>query len=220
MITNDLTIGGDYKIRLDNRKNNYLENIKSRIAINAEQHQQYLNGRVIERKTCDNPYDREKALSYANKWVTTRNSEWPRYDTNCQNYASQMMYEGGIPMDRIGSIDAHLQWSSPKNNDGTPLVYTWTFVPYFYTYVKNNSGYGLCGAVDVNLYYAEPGDVINMGITGPTRHVSVVSGAVYKDGKVVDILVHSNSIDLENFPMSAYVYHSISLLKIYGWNEK
>ena len=218
MITNNLTMGGDYKTRLDNIKNNHLANMRRRINTTAEQRQAYLNDTGITRRNCDNPYNRERALEYAKRWITDRNPEWPRYDANCQNYASQMIHVGGVPMDNIGNRDAHLQWSSPRNGSGT-LVYTWTFVPFFFTYVRDNTGFGLCGSVDVNLFYAEPGDIIHMGVTGPTRHVSVVSGTVIRDGRVIDVLVHSNTVDKENWPMSAYTYPFISLIKIYGWNN-
>lgn len=219
MISEYYNSASNYKTSLDNLKNNYLTNIRKRIATNESQYQDYLNGTGIQKKTCDHGYDRDKAGAYAKKWVNTRNSEWPVYDSNCQNFASQMIYEGGIPMDDVGSSGDNLQWSSNKTGGSFGLVYTWTYVPSFYQYVKNNTGYGLCGSVDVNLYYAEPGDVIHMGVSAPTRHVSVVSGLVYKNGKVVDILVNSNTVDLENYPMSAYVYPYTSLIKIYGWNE-
>ena len=52
-------------------------------------------------KTCDYKYDRTKALNYAKKYVTSRNSEWSNYSEyggNCQNFASQVVYSGGVSM--------------------------------------------------------------------------------------------------------------------------
>ena len=106
-----------------------------------------------------------------------------------------------------------------ENQVADGYVYTWTYVPYFYTYAKDNTGYGLCADVDVNLYYAEAGDVIHVGTLRPTRHALVVIGGYKVDGKTVDILVNSNTVDLENYPISAYSYPYLSLIKVYGWNE-
>ncbi len=127
-------------------------------------------------------------------------------------------------MDYHGSAASHLQWKcygTSQNNSETPsgLAYTWTYVPYFYTYARDNTGYGLCADVDVNLYYAQAGDVIHVGSTAPTRHALVVVGDYKVNGKTVDILVNSNTVDLENYPMSAYSYPYSRLIKIYGWND-
>ena len=73
--------------------------------------------------------------------------------------------------------------------------------------------------MDVNLYYAQTGDVIHVGSTAPTRHALVVVGDYKVNGKTVDILVNSNTVDLENYPMSAYSYPYSRLIKIYGWND-
>lgn len=207
---------------LNTIKNNYLTKIKQNVIDEKEDYQDFLNGTGITRRSCDHTYDRSKALNYALSWVNKRNPDWIKFDSNCQNFASQMVNAGGVPMDIHGS--AEKQWklySSSYNSSETEsgLVYSWTYVPSFMEYAKTNTGYGLCASVDVNMYYAEAGDVIHVGTTGPTRHALVVIGTYKKDGKVVDVLVNSNTVDLENYPMSAYVYPYSSLIKIYGWND-
>lgn len=221
MITNKYSSGG--KAELDKIKQNYLGLINKKESQLKIDYSDYLKGEGINRKTCDHSYDRTKAYDYAIKWVNKRSSDWTKFSSNCQNYASQVVYNGGVPMDYYGN--AYGQWKSYGSNyneSETPsgLVYTWTYVPYFYDYVKNNKGYGLCGDVNVNLYYAEAGDVIHVGVTAPTKHALVVLGPYKKDDKVVDILVNSNTVDLENYPISAYVYPYVELIKIYGWNEQ
>jgi len=220
MVTSKYTSGG--KIELDKIKNDYLKLVKLEENKLKNNYTDFLNNKGLNKKVCDHNYDRNKAYNYAIKWVSNRNNEWPKYESNCQNYASQVVYNGGIPMDYFG--DKSLQWksySSSYNEQETPngLVYTWTYVPYFYDYVKNNTGYGLCGDVDANLYYAESGDIIHVGINSPDKHALVVIDSYEKEGKVVDILVNSNTVDLENYPISAYVYPYTRLIKIYGWNE-
>ena len=222
MITDVYDGGG--KTRLETIKEDYLDTINEKLIIDRESYQQFLDGTGLVVKTCDHPYDRNKAKEHALKWVNERDPNWIEFSSNCQNFASQVLYSGGIPMDYIGSAAEHLQWKlydSSYNDNEVPqgYVYTWTYVPYFYTYAKNNNGYGLCADVDVNLYYAEPGDIIHVGTLRPTRHALVVIGDYKIDGKTVDILVNSNTVDLENYPISAYSYPYLSLIKVYGWNE-
>ena len=221
MITDLYSSGG--KTKLDQIKQNYLDLINDKLKKDREDYNNFLNGTGITRKTCDHEYNREEALKQT-VWVNKRNPEWIKFDSNCQNFASYVVYSGGVPMDYYGSAANYLQWkgydySYNESETSSGLVYTWTYVPYFREYAKNNTGYGLCASVDVNLYYAEAGDVIHVGTTGPTRHALVVIGDYKVDGKTVDILVNSNTVDLENYPISAYSYPYVSLIKIYGWNE-
>ncbi len=222
MITDVYTGGGSS--RLTQIEANYLDLIKEKLKDDREDYQQFLNGTGITPRTCDHSYDRDKALEHALRWVDDRDPNWIEFSSNCQNFASQVLYSGGIPMDHYGSASSYLQWklydgSYNENQVDKGYVYTWTYVPYFYTYAKDNTGYGLCADVDVNLYYAEAGDIIHVGTTGPTRHALVVIGDYKVDGKTVDILVNSNTVDLENYPISAYSYPYLSLIKVYGWNE-
>ena len=221
MIT-DLYSGGG-KTKLDQIKQDYLDLINEKLKKDRKDYNDFLNGTGINRKTCDHEYNREEALKQT-VWVNKRDPEWMEFDSNCQNFASQVLYSGGIPMDYTGSASQYLQWkgydySYNESETASGLVYTWTYVPYFREYALNNTGYGLCATVDENLYYAEAGDVIHVGTTGPTRHALVVIGDYKKDGKTIDILVNSNTVDLENYPISAYSYPYVSLIKVYGWNE-
>lgn len=226
MITDKYTKSG--KEKLDKIKNDYLTLIKQNIEKDKKDYIEFLNGIGINKKVCSHAYNREQALEYAKTWVNKRNPEWSTFDANCQNYVSQVLYSGGIPMDYKGNAVSHLQWKfyNPSYNEreiASGYIYTWTYVPYFYTYAKNNTGLGLCADVDVNIYYAEVGDIIHVGTTlkdtGPSKHAVVAIGPYKKDNKVLDILVNSNTVDLENFPLSAYVYPYVSLIKIYGYND-
>ena len=95
-------------------------------------------------KTFDHAYDRQAARRYARKYALVRNDEWTAYDAyggNCQNYASQCIFSGGIPMDFSGSA----QWKhygSQINASQTPngRSTSWTGVGTFYSYAKNNTG--------------------------------------------------------------------------------
>ena len=100
------------------------------------------------------------------------------------------------------------------NEDSTPEGRTrsWVNVGYFYNYAKWNEGKGLVAEANANLYYAQPGDIIMVG-NGGLGHTVIVS-------KVVDghILVDSNSIDMKDYPIEAYTYTDVMLIKILGCN--
>ena len=129
------------------------------------------------------------------------------------------MLEGGISLD----YDGEEQWKcyvedpdyEPEiNEEEKPAGRTrsWVNVGYFYNYAKWNEGKGMVADVNVNLYYAQPGDIILVGNNG-LAHTVIVS-------KVVDghILVNSNSIDMKDYPIEAYTYTTIMLIKILGCN--
>ena len=89
---------------------------------------------------------------------------------------------------------------------------SWVNVEFFYEYAKNNEGKGMVADTKVNLYYLEPGDIIIVG-NSSLAHTVIVS-------KVVNghILVNSNSIDMKDYPIEAYVYTNITPIKILGSN--
>lgn len=183
----------------------------------------YLENKEYTSPICDNTYDRTKALEYSKKYINERNTDdWYSFDNfggNCQNYASQVVYAGGIPMDSTGTVWKY--YGTTPNNEGnkTGRSASWTIVGDFYNYAKNNTGYGLCAEVDINPYYALPGDIMQLGNDGFFVHTIVVSGNVTKDDNVIDILVNSNTNDYENVPISAILSPEIRLIKINGWNN-
>lgn len=175
---------------------------------------------------CDVRYDRAAAEEYALKYALVRNSDdWYVFDDlggNCQNFGSQVMYSGGIPMDRKGE-DIWKYYDiepddSKKRRGRSPA---WSGVTYFYEYAKENTGYGLCAKVDANLYTAEAGDIMQVGDgTGDYVHTIVSLGPIEdKDGNIVDINTVSNTTDRKNYPLSAYNCPYMRLIKIYGYNN-
>ncbi|MBQ1483394.1 MAG: amidase domain-containing protein [Erysipelotrichaceae bacterium] len=176
----------------------------------------------IPNKTFAKAYDRNKAAAYADRYHHDRNPLWYNFTDeggNCQNYASQCMLEGGIPLDYFGEEQWKCYVEDPDyepeiNEEDTPNGRTrsWVNVNYFYNYAKWNEGKGLVADANVNLYYAEPGDIIIVG-NGGLSHTVIVS-------KIVDghILVDSNSIDMKDYPVEAYTYTTIMLIKILGSN--
>lgn len=224
MFTNAFKNTGDYKSEYDSIKTNYLKEVEKEQENLKKYKDEYSKYKIT--KNYDHKYDRNSAISYAKKYVTERNDKWTKYDDiggNCQNYASQVLIEGGIPMDSTGDIIS--QWkhySSSVNEKSTKegRSYSWTGVGYFYRYAKNNTGFGLVSEVDANYYAAEPGDIAQVGYGNEYRHtIVVVDLAKDENGNILDLIINSNTVNMENFPLQGYVYPMKRIIKILGYNE-
>ncbi len=176
-------------------------------------------------KVEDTSYNRDAAVAYAKEWCNKRNytDRWLAYDLyggNCQNFASQCIYAGGIKMDHRGYGES--QWkfySQTLNNKQTASgrSYSWTGVDPFYTYATINRSNGLICQADLALNYAEKGDVIQVGAYYEWRHSLVVTDVMFNaDGSLQDIIVASNTADRWNYPLSAYIYTYPRLIHILG----
>ena len=171
-----------------------------------------------------NAYDRQAAVAYAKQWVTDRNDEWPDYSMsggNCQNFVSQCLLAGGIPMDSGG--DAVWKWYGDTPNNLPQMAgrsASWSGVDEFLQYAANNTGSGMVAVADADYYSGEIGDVLILGYDEENLYHAVIITDVVTDeeGNVVDYLVHSNTANQESFPASAYGYTYQVLVKICGWN--
>lgn len=227
MVTNEYHTGkseSTAKSTLDSMKENYLEDYQKQRNNWDNYRANYLEGKDAPTIVCDHAYNREEAKAYADKYIIDRNPDIQKYDDwggNCQNYASQVVHAGGVPMDTVGDQKwKHYSTGQDYTSAQKGRTNSWTTVPDFYDYAKNNTGYGLCSQANSNPYYAEAGDVGQVGFGGKFRHTVVVSGTVKDEsGKTIDILLHSNTVDLENFPISAYAYPNKRIIKILGWND-
>ena len=166
--------------------------------------------------TCDHPYDRAAAEQYMRQYDHQRNDRWHAYDDvggNCMNFGSQVLLAGGIPMDEEGGS----KWFWRGQND---LDLSWINVGRFYSYARENRGYGLAADTEANYYTGEVGDILILGPDGGHNHTTVISGIVRNEaGETVDYLLCSNTTNYTDFPAGAYYYTSQRLVKIYGWND-
>ncbi len=177
----------------------------------------------------DCPYIREKALDYARAWAwggaaVLRSPDWPDYEAyggDCQNFVSQCLLAGGIPMDWQGGF----QW---KWFGHTPNLWqeargrspAWSGVREFYAYCAGNSGSGLAARTDIPLGGLLPGDVVQFSALENWRHSALVTGEILDaDGVRKDLLVASHCPDRENWPLSAYGYSRVRGIHIRGWNQ-
>ena len=166
--------------------------------------------------TCDHPYDRAAAEQYMRQYDHQRNDRWYAYDDvggNCMNFGSQVLLVGGIPMDEEGGS----KWFWRGQND---LDLSWINVGRFYSYARENRGYGLVADTEANYYTGGVGDILILGPDGGHNHTTVISGIVRNElGEPVDYLLCSNTTNYTDFPAGAYYYTSHRLIKIYGWND-
>ncbi len=174
----------------------------------------------------DHPYDRESALAYSYLYINKRNldsfADYSDVGGNCQNYVSQCLYAGGIPMDTVGN-DVWKWYDLILSNTGSSYgrSSSWTGVDEFVTYAENNTGFGLVAEVGAPYFTGEPGDVLQVGTEGDWRHAVLITDVVVdEDGSVIDYLINSNTSNLENYPASLYGYPEAILTKIIGWNEE
>lgn len=183
-----------------------------------------------ETMTADNQYDREKAVAYSYKWISengpARNPEftdYAEYGGNCQNYVSQCVLAGGVPMDYMGEYEAQWKWYGEEINvyeEQAGRSGAWAGTEYFYNYCIVNTGFGLVAQTDMNIFAAKPGDVMQYVVDGWTKHSVVVSKIIRDNsGNVVEILVNSNTTDRKDFPLTAYGYTDIRLIRIIGYNN-
>lgn len=181
-------------------------------------------GLTRESLSADYPYDSAAALEYSVSYFNTRNPEWVDYSIyggNCQNFVSQCVFAGGIPMDTKGS--AIWMWygdQATTRGSKNGRSYSWSSVPYFVEYVRNNEDYGLCAEDDIPFFTGIVGDLAVLGTEDAWNHVVIISDTVTDElGQTLDYLVNSNTRDLLNYPVTLYGYPDIMLIGIYGWNS-
>ena len=196
----------------------YLEEIQTAQAAREEQ-----LGQDSGLPQAEQAYDWQAALAYADEYAMDRSEAWTDYSSvggNCQNYVSQCLLAGGIPMDISGSAVWKWYGSTPSNSARAGGRSTsWTGVGSFRTYAEDNTGFGLVAQVAAPYYSGRPGDLIQMGTEGVWRHVVIIRDLVTDSaGNTVDYLINSNTNDMRNFPASLYCYPIFSLTRIAGWN--
>ncbi len=183
--------------------------------------------KFVSNVTAQNSYDPQKALEYSYNWIGKsqhlRNPSFTEYDIyggNCNNFTSQCLLAGGIPMDLQGK---QWKWYGEEiNNTGGRFgrSSSWAACEYFYEYCRDNTGYGLVTDLDDNLYSGKPGDIIQYVSDGVGVHSVIISKVIYDaDGNVLEYLVNSNTTDKIDSPMVLYGYTDLRLIKIIGYNN-
>ncbi|NLC06728.1 MAG: amidase domain-containing protein [Syntrophomonadaceae bacterium] len=122
------------------------------------------------------PYDREKAVAYADRWWNDYNPAYRRFDNNdCTNYVSQVLRAGGAPMSRIGQVDQGW-WYLGHGGANDRWSYSWSVAHSLRWYLsRSKSGFIVVEVADAR--ELELGDVICYDFDGDGRwqHNTVVT---------------------------------------------
>ena len=210
-------VGTDLTQRSENAVKLIVADAQENFALKTENLNEYTEITVVKE------YDRDKAVEYAKQWYNKRNTEYLEYDLyggNCQNFASQCVHAGGMDMDIKGTYTTQWKFYGKDLNYGQSAAgrsYSWIGVDEFYSYSIYNKNSGLITQPDIDLKYAQKGDIIQVGAYGRWRH-SLVVADVLKDenGNQTEIILASNTADRWNYPLSAYIYTYPRLIHIEG----
>ena len=153
------------------------------------------------------PYNRERALQYAERWAFSRNplfSDYTGIGGNCTNFVSQCLYAGGCRM----NFTPVFGWYYLDKNDRTA---SFTGVDYLYNFLTSNEGEGPfgreAGAADM-----ETGDVIQLSREGEGFFHSVL--VVGREGEEIFVAAQSDNAYMR--PLSSYQYDGVRYLHIDG----
>ena len=158
------------------------------------------------------PYNRKLAVQYAHKWALGRSPVFADFEEmggDCTNFASQCIYAGAGEMNPTPTYG----WYYYDLHHRAPA---WTGVVYLYQFLTENRGIGPYAA-QVPLEQVEPGDIIQLRLTG--RKVFHHTPVVLSRGNPAtpdNILVAAHSIDSDSRPLSTYAIEEMRCLHILG----
>lgn len=152
-------------------------------------------------------YNRELAITYAERWVSRRNPIYYNFDRiggDCTNFVSQCLFAGSSRMNFTPIVG----WYYLSLNNRTP---SWTGVEYLFNFLINNNGAGPF-AEQVNKNDLEIGDVVQLGRdTFDFYHAMLVTDT--NNGK---IRVASHTFDVFNKPLDDYIFEKVRYIHIKG----
>lgn len=153
------------------------------------------------------PYDRMRAVEYAETWALGRNplfADFTGQGGNCTNFVSQSVLAGSCVMNFTPTFG----WYFISSLDRSP---SWTGVEFFYNFMVTNQGVGPFMR-EVSRREVMPGDVIQLANeNGDFYHTLMITG--FSGG---DILVSAQSDDALNRALSSYNYASLRFLHVDG----
>jgi hypothetical protein len=160
------------------------------------------------------PYDRQRAVNYAETWALRRNPLFLNFagrGGDCTNFTSQCLLAGSCTMD----FTTDFGWYYVNADDRAPA---WTSVGFFYDFIteqpafaSQNSGLGPFGR-EVRAREIQPGDFIQLADeAGDYYHTLIITGF-----EPNDILVCAHTDDALNRRLSTYNFSSLRFIHIDG----
>ena len=160
------------------------------------------------------PYNRERAVNYAETWALRRNPLFLNFagrGGDCTNFTSQCLLAGSCTMD----FTPDFGWYYISSDDRAP---SWTAVAFFYDFITEqplfagaNQGIGPFGR-EVRAREVELGDFIQLADeAGDYYHTLIITGF-----EPNDILICAHTDDALNRRLSTYNYSSLRFIHIDG----
>ena len=160
------------------------------------------------------PYNRERAVNYAETWALRRNPLFLNFagrGGDCTNFTSQCLLAGSCTMD----FTPDFGWYYVSTVDRAPA---WTSVAFFYDFIteqpafaNENAGIGPFGR-EVRAREIEIGDFIQLADEeGDYYHTLIITGF-----EPNDILVCAHTDDALNRRLSTYNFASLRFIHIDG----
>ncbi len=160
------------------------------------------------------PYNRERAVNYAETWALRRNPLFLNFagrGGDCTNFTSQCLLAGSCTMD----FTPNFGWYYISAENRAPA---WTSVAFFYDFLteqpafsSQNTGIGPFGR-EVRAREIELGDFIQLADEeGDYYHTLIITGF-----EPNDILVCAHTDDALNRRLSTYNYASLRFLHVDG----
>lgn len=168
-----------------------LQTIERESAVEEKQDQQLAQRSVQSSVQSSKNYSSSKAVSYARKWATKRNSAYASYPSDCTNFVSQAVYAGGISMRKPRTIKHGVTqttsyWYSKKHKfTGTTgrvsyeydVSTSWMRVSDLYKYAISHGAKAIsCSTLSSLQNKAKPGDIVQLKKNGSWHHSIIITG--------------------------------------------
>lgn len=157
------------------------------------------------------PYNREKAVAYAQYWAYRRNPEYLDFSGlggNCTNFVSQCLFAGSGVMNYTPTYG----WFYIDSDNRTA---SWTGVEYLYNFLVENQGDGPYGA-EVDLSGAAPGDVAQFSNEEGVFYHTVLITQVPAQPTLANVLIAAHSNDANCRPLDTYTFTGVRFIHIEG----
>lgn len=152
------------------------------------------------------PYDRLKAVDYANTWAYRRNPAFYDFSNlggDCTNFASQCLLAGSGFMN-------YPAWYYYSLNDRSP---SFSSVEFLYDFLIKNTGLGPRGMLS-SIEDVKAGDLIQLSFTGERFEHSLIIVSVNYPASPSGTLIATHSNDACCRPLDTYKFRSLRFIHI------
>lgn len=154
------------------------------------------------------PYEREAAVSYAEKWALRRNPKYLDFSAlggDCTNFVSQCLYAGKMPMNYMHTFG----WYYRSGNAKAPA---WSGAAQLYNFLTQKNVRPGPFALECTPEEVMPGDILQLSFDGNIFSHSLL--AVESSPSAIYVAAHSDDAWHRN--LDEYLYVKIRALHILG----